>query len=72
MNFALMVVGYIIGAIVTMLIFRRFIVGTIVVDRSDPADPPYLFLELDKDVSSITSKKYVITRVATRNYVSHD
>jgi hypothetical protein len=63
-------VGYIIGAIVTMLIFRAFLVGTLRIDRSDPNDRPYMFLELSKDVKSVSDKSYVMLKVSNENYLS--
>lgn len=70
MEAAFIVIGYLIGSVVTMLIFRKFIVGVLRVDRSDPDDQPYMFLELSKSADSVTSKKYVILKVSTKNYIS--
>lgn len=64
-------IGVVIGIAITMLIFKAFIVGTLRVDRSDPTDNPYLFLELSREMSDVSSKKYVILKVNNRNYISH-
>lgn len=45
------------------------IMGTLRVDRSDP-DGPYLFLELDKPLSSFENDKYVVFRVKNENLIS--
>lgn len=62
--------GVIIGCILTMIISRITAIGTIRVDNSDPDDAPYLFLELERNVSAITSKKYVTFKVKVENYIS--
>ena len=67
----LFVIGYIVGAVITMIIFRFFLVGTLVVDNSDPFDGPFLFLELTKKVKSVANKKYVILKVNLKNSLSH-
>lgn len=70
MELGFLLVGYLLGCIVTMLIFRKFIVGVLRVDRSDPDDQPYMFLELSKSTDAVTSKKYVILKVHDENYIS--
>ena len=47
-------------------------VGTLRVDRSDPDDAPYLFLELDDStaVNKITKSDTVSFRVRAENYIS--
>lgn len=63
--------GVLVGSIVTMLIFRLFLIGALRIDTSDQEDGPYLFLELNKDVGDISSKKYVILKVSLKNFISH-
>ena len=63
--------GIVIGCVLTLLILRVKAVGTLRVDTSDP-DGPYLFLELLKDVGPISAKKYVILKVNTQNYISQN
>ena len=70
MELGFVVIGYILGSLVTMLIFRKFIVGVLRVDHSDPDDQPYMFLELYRSTDAVTSKKYVILKVSTENYIS--
>ena len=62
--------GIIIGCVITMIVSRVFTIGTIRVDNSDPDDAPYLFLELERNVGAITSKKYVTFKVKVENYIS--
>ena len=63
-------IGSMIGIIWTGIIFRFFIVGSLRIDRSDPSDGPYMFLELNKPVQSVTSKAYVILKVKEQDYIS--
>lgn len=65
-------VGFVVGGMLTCVIFSRFIVGILRVDRSDPSENPYLFLELKQDVNYISSKDYVILKVVDKNYISRD
>ena len=51
------ILGVLVGAIFTGIVFRLFLVGTLRVDHSDP-DGPFLFLELSKRVEAVVSKKY--------------
>lgn len=71
MEFALIfLAGVSLGILIVSIIFRAYFVGTLRVDRSDP-DEPYMFLELDKGIGSISSKKHVILRVKLENYIPH-
>ena len=63
-------IGCLIGYIATALIFRAFKVGTLRVDTSDPDDGPYMFLELSKDIRTVMSKKYIVLKVNTKNFIS--
>lgn len=47
-------------------------VGVIRVDRSDPYEAPYLFLELEKDVSSIMNEHFVTLEVQVKNYITQE
>lgn len=63
--------GIFFGIAVVVLIYRAYYVGTLRIDRSDPTEAPYMFLELDKGVGDISRKKNVILRVKNENYISH-
>lgn len=65
-------IGVVIGVIITALIFKGFIVGDLRVDTSDPEDGPYLFLELSKELNSITNKSHVILRVRIKDDFSQN
>lgn len=47
-------------------------VGSLRIDNSIPEDGPRLFLELTANLSEVYSKKYVILKVNTQSYLSHE
>lgn len=63
-------IGILIGCAVTMAIFRWFMVGTLVVDRSNPEEGTYLFLDLDIGPDRIAKRSTVLMRVEERSYLS--
>ena len=64
-------IGWLLGSVVTMLIFRKFIVGILQVVEIENEDQPYLFLDLSKDVDSVIKKKYVMLKVNAKSRISH-
>jgi len=68
--FALFIIGVAIGCAAVLLLTRYRSVGFLRVDQSDPQDGPFLFLELDQDVQSVMSNKYIILQVKVQNYPS--
>lgn len=64
--------GVLLGTIIYAIAVKTASVGTLRIDRSDPEDSPYLFLELEKSINLIASKQYVIMKVNLKNYISHD
>lgn len=64
-------VGAVLGSVISGVILYLHVVGTLRVDRSDPTENPYLFLELSKRLEAVTKKKYVVLRVNKKNYISH-
>jgi len=62
-------VGALVGAVVTLSIFRMWFVGSLRIDTSDPEDGPYMFLELSKGMNNISSKKYAILKVKPKNFI---
>ena len=51
---------------------RKYIdAGILRVDRSDPYEPPYLFLQLhNKTANDIAKEKYVVLKVETKDLIS--
>lgn len=66
------VIGLGTGIVVGLVFGYKRPVGDLRVDRSDPTNPPYLFLELDTDVYAIMRKKHVIFRVKCEDFVPHE
>lgn len=71
MEFVLIfIAGFFVGMGVVLIVYRTYSVGTLRIDRSDPSEPPYMFLELDKGVGDISRKKNVVLKVKNENYIS--
>lgn len=65
-----LVIGILIGFVLACFGVSLLSVGTLRIDRSDPDDGPYMFLELEKNVHFVSSKKYVLLKVSNQNYIS--
>ena len=64
------VIGVLFGFIFAVLLQKRKKIGTLRMDRSDPTEAPYLFLELDPDgMRKINRFKTVVLRVKLENYI---
>lgn len=59
------IIGFIIG-----FKKKRPPIGTLRIDRSDPYDKPYLFLEMDVNPDKLLHYKYVTFKVNTESYIS--
>ena len=62
----MVLVGIVIGRIVTL----NGTDGFLIIDRSDPDDGPYLFVQLHKDVSKLFGRRCVIFRVSNKDITS--
>ena len=68
-----LLIGVVIGMLVSRFVFREKSVGSLRVDESDPDSGPYLFLELShKGADAIYKKRYVVLKVNIKNYISHE
>lgn len=65
-------IGVLIGVFIFYLFFVKTSVGKLRIDRSDVSDSPYMFLELSKPVSHVSSKKFVIFQVSNENFISQE
>lgn len=70
MEMLFLLAGVLLGAGITTLVRRVRLVGTLRVDSSDPNDGPYMFLELEKGVGDISSRRYVLLKVNLDSYLS--
>lgn len=66
------IVAFIVGVVIGMSLatygFKRLKIGKLRVDHSIPDEPPYLFLELSKDIYEIESKKQALVEIDIKNY----
>ena len=63
-----LLLGLAFGILWTVLYFRSNNVGTLRIDRSEPDEPPYFFLEVT-DVKKIRNGKTIMMRVKEENYI---
>lgn len=63
-----LLIGGISGAMIMRGLSRYFVKGTLKIDKSDPYEGPYLFLELNHEVSSIGKGKYILLKIEESNY----
>lgn len=70
MYFGLFMIGAFVGSVLTILVTRKRPIGRLRIDRSDPDDQPYMFLELYKNVGDISDEKRVTLDVSNENYIS--
>lgn len=64
------VIGIVIGFIVSSIIRRKHPVGFLRIDKSD-SDGPYLFLELKKSINEIVTQKTVLLEVKRKDFIPH-
>ena len=70
MEVVYVVVGIMIGFVVSSIIRRKQPVGFLRIDKSDP-DGPYLFLELKKNINEIITQKTVLLEVKREDFIPH-
>lgn len=62
-------VSFILGFVIAKMYKQEKPAGTLRIDRSDPEDGPYLFLELATDPRVLMAKKIVTFDVSTESYI---
>ena len=70
MEVVYVVVGIMIGFVVSFIIRRKHPVGFLRIDKSDP-DGPYLFLELKKSVNEIIAQRTILLEVKREDFIPH-
>lgn len=70
MEVVYVVIGIVIGFVVSSIIRRKHSVGFLRIDKSDP-DGPYLFLELKKSVNKIVTQRTVLLEVKREDFIPH-
>ena len=66
-----LLLGVAFGVVWSFLYFRSNNVGTLRIDKSDPSEPPYFFLEVT-DIKKIRSGKTIVMKVKEENYISQE
>ena len=69
MEVLLVLLGFVGGMVFFLICLAARSIGTLRVDQSDPTEPPYLFLELDKPVENVVKEKYGLFRVSKKNFI---
>lgn len=70
MELLYVLIGIVIGVIITLICISHTSAGDLRIDQSDPTESPYLFLELDKPIEFIMNKKYVLFKTNKKNFIS--
>ena len=69
MEVILIIAGIAIGLIIAAIRNEFRYVGSLRIDKSDPTENPYLFLEIDDSVGNISNRKYIILRVKREDFI---
>ena len=64
--------GFLVGAVAASVFIYAKASGSLRVDHSDPSEPPYLFLEVEKNPDTLEHGKLVVLRVKRENLISHE
>ena len=64
--------GILVGVAASAVYFRARTIGLLRVDRSDPSEPPYLFLEVEKNPDALQHGRLVVLRIRKENLLSHE
>ncbi len=67
MTYIASIISFFLGSIITTFIIASLLIGTIVVYIPDQADePPYLTAELERSISFVSKRKFVLLKVDVR------
>ena len=72
MEMLFILIGMLLGAGVGLVLYKKLYTGVLHIDRSDPTDAPYIFLELQKNLPSLHSHKFVILKVNEENFIPRE
>lgn len=63
--------GFVLGWMISSAVLnKKKPIGTLVIDKSDPYDGPYTFLEGTVPIDKLEQHKYIWLKVEKRNYIS--
>ena len=63
-------IGVSFGCTIDRIMKRQKPIGNLRIDKSDPEDGPYFFLELEERPYVVEKSKYVTLKVVAENYIS--
>ena len=72
LGIVLLFLGLSTGYVVANATLKKQINGALRIDRSDPDEAPYIFLELKESPQALERSKYVTLEVIAKNYISQD
>lgn len=72
MEIVYIIIGAVIGLAITVAGLFFCSIGALRIDRSDPTDKPYMFLEIKKGVGDISRRKFVVLRVKCEDFIPHE
>lgn len=72
MEVILILTGVVVGLTISAIINKTRSVGTLRIDKSDPTDAPYMFLEIKRGVGDISRKKSVTLEVKREDFIPHE
>jgi hypothetical protein len=61
------VLGVLAGIAIAKSTFDKYTAGSLIINTSDSDDGPYLFLDLDEDINSISKHKSVTFKILVKN-----
>ena len=62
--------GVLMGSLIRQFLIKTKNAGSLRVDRSEPDEPPKLFLELNVDMNTLSSSDFIKLQVKNENYIS--
>ena len=68
----LLFLGLFVGYFAASIMLKKHINGALRIDKSDPDEAPYIFLELKENPQILERSKYVTLEVIAKNYISQD
>ena len=69
MEILFILIGMFLGSGIGLLLYKKLYTGVLHIDRSDPTDAPYIFLELQKSLPSLHFCKFIILKVNEENFI---
>lgn len=68
MDYITLLIGFVVGVVIGFIFARARTIGTLRIDNSD-GDGPYLFVELNKSISDISTAKTVKLAVRVEDFI---